>query len=236
MQNNIKISVAIATFNCAKTIKAAIDSIINQDYSNIELVIVDGLSTDGTIQIIEQYTDVKHKFIIEKDNGVYDAMNKALDVATGDFIIFLGSDDHFIANDVISKIVENIDNMNKVYYGNVVRSNPCDIYCGKFNKYKLAVKNISHQALFYPKCIYKEYKYNLRYKTMADYAYNIIIWNKIQFQHIKILTCYYQAGGLSVRLIDNTFNNDRRSLICQNLGILPYCCASIYHFLWNLMK
>ena len=236
MRNNIKISVAIATYNCEKTIKTAIESIIYQHYDNIKLVVVDELSTDGTTKIIEQYSKIPHKFVIEKDNGVYDAMNKALDVATGDFIIFLGADDHFISNDVVSGIVANIGDLDKVYYGNVVRSGSCDIYCGRFNKYKLAVKNISHQALFYPQCIYKKHKYELTYVNMADYAYNIKIWDTIEFKYIKTLTCYYQSGGLSEKIEDKTFNNDRRSLICSNIGFLPYYYSSIYHFFRNLIK
>ena len=99
----MKISIITVVWNNAKTIKDAINSVLNQSYKDVEYIVIDGASTDGTIEIVKSYGD-RIKFISEKDNGLYDAMNKGIWLATGDVVGILNSDD-FYASDKILQIV-----------------------------------------------------------------------------------------------------------------------------------
>ena len=182
----MKISIITVCFNSEATIENTLKSVGEQTYKDIEYIIIDGGSTDGTCGIIERYLPYITTFVSEPDNGIYDAMNKGLDRATGDYVLFLGSDDRLMDKDVIKNVVNKIStNKGDVFYGDVYREVRKDYYCGKFNRYKLAVKNISHQAIFYPIFIYKKNRYNTDYSVFADYYYNIHLL--ISLNYLKFL-------------------------------------------------
>jgi glycosyltransferase involved in cell wall biosynthesis len=103
---NMKISIITVCFNSAVTIEDAIKSILMQDYKDIEHIVVDGGSTDGTLEVLAKYQSRIAKCISEPDNGIYDAMNKGLKLATGDIIGFLNSDDFYVDKTVIRRIAE----------------------------------------------------------------------------------------------------------------------------------
>ena len=103
------ISIITAVYNGEKHLEQTIQSIINQTYHNIEYIIIDGGSTDGTLDIIEKYKDKLSYWISEKDEGISDAFNKGVKAANGDYINFQGDGDGFIADDVIEKVFHNID-------------------------------------------------------------------------------------------------------------------------------
>jgi len=104
--NNLKISIVTVCFNSQATIRDTIESVVNQTYPDIEYIIVDGASTDGTLSIIDEYKDRISTVVSEPDRGIYDAMNKGVALATGDFIGILNSDDIFVDNTVIEKLVQ----------------------------------------------------------------------------------------------------------------------------------
>lgn len=115
MSEKLKISIITVTFNAEQYIERAIKSVLLQDYANIEYVIIDGLSTDGTVSILEKYnTDIDY-WVSELDNGIYDAMNKAISVISGEFYIIMGADDILFPG-VISEIVNNYLISNQVDY------------------------------------------------------------------------------------------------------------------------
>lgn len=234
--NDLIISVVIVTFNCGTMVRETIDSFAHQTYRAKELIVIDGGSDAETLSILREYRNHINVLITEPDKGIYDAMNKGLDQSKGDFLIFMGSDDHFVSYDTLERVARHLTDQNTVYYGDVWRPLNNDIYCRKFYKYKLAVKNISHQAIFYPKSIYKEKKYNLKYKLMADYAYNIELWGKAEYQYIREPISFITQFGASSTGKDEVFENDRRMLVCKNLGAVPYLYALVYHFLRNLIK
>ena len=197
MKNYPKITVVIATFNCGSIIKNVLDSYICQSYSNKELIIIDGGSCEDTIKVIEEYQDYVSFFISEPDRGVYDAINKGLAHASGDFLIVMGSDDHFISSSVLSDVVNHMSDKDCVYYGDVYRNTRNDLYRGKFNKWLLACENICHQAIFYPRSIYNKNTYDLDFPIFADYIYNIRLWDKVDFRYIPVCVSYYNCSGLS---------------------------------------
>lgn len=194
-----KISVITVSYNAASTIEETILSVVNQRYDNTEYIIIDGKSTDETCDIISKYKDKIAYFISEPDKGIYDAMNKGLQKATGDFVIFLGADDHLMSYDVLSIVASKIQDDNSVYYGDVLRSHRNDLYCGKYYRYKIAVKNLCHQAVFYPRTVYTQYAYELQYKIFADYAYNLKLYDKVAFRYIPVTVSFFNNQGCSSR-------------------------------------
>ena len=231
-----KISVITVSYNAASTIEETILSVVNQRYDNTEYIIIDGKSTDGTCDIISKYKDRISCFVSEPDKGIYDAMNKGLQKATGDFVIFLGADDHLMSYDVLSIVASKIQDDNSVYYGNVLRNHRNDLYCGKYYRYKIAVKNLCHQAIFYPRAVYTQYAYELQYKIFADYAYNLKLYDKVAFRYIPVTVSYFNDQGCSSQVIDSKFEADRKSIIVSHVGYLPYIYSNIYHCLRNLIK
>jgi glycosyltransferase involved in cell wall biosynthesis len=232
----LKISVITVCYNSRSTIEETILSVINQTYSNVEYIIVDGASKDGTQQILEKYKDDISLVVSEPDNGVYDAMNKGLNLATGDFLMFLGSDDHLISYDTIKLFVDKIADRDKIYYGDVYRNESNDIYRGPINKYSLCMKNVCHQAIFYPKSIYKTYQYDERYKIYADYIYNLNMFPKIPFQYIHQTISFFNCYGLSGQKNDAYFQKNIYGVIYKNYGILGVVVRYVHEFLYECKK
>src|SRR5690606_4665890 len=103
------LSVITVVYNNVKDIERTILSVINQTYKNIEYIIIDGVSTDGTLDIIHQYSEKISHIVSEPDKGIYDAMNKGLSVATGDYVLFMNSGDEIYAHDTVEKVFTSSD-------------------------------------------------------------------------------------------------------------------------------
>jgi glycosyltransferase involved in cell wall biosynthesis len=170
-------SIVIPTFNSARTLQNALDSLYHQDMTDYEILIIDGQSRDNTLEIISKNAATKPsiKFLSEKDDGVYDAFNKGLQIASGEWMYFLGSDDHMHDSTVLRKVYEKIQKQPcDLIYGNVLFPNSKRPYDGPFSKEKLLRRNISHQAIFYKKNIFHRIGvFNTRYKIMADWEFNL---------------------------------------------------------------
>lgn len=219
------ISIIIVTYNAANYLQNAIDSVVNQTYKNIELIIIDGQSTDETVEIINKNKNKITFWKSEKDNGIYDAMNKAIKYCKGDFYLFLGADD--ILYNTLHEIVPSINNLNCLYYGNVYFEKDRTIYDGPFNTKKIVVQNICHQAILYPKIVFKKYQYQLKYKIRADHYLNLqcFVDKEIEFNYINKTLAQFSEGGASSLVIDHEFNKDRLPFIKQhfNFTIYNYC-------------
>lgn len=231
-----KITILTVCFNAESTIESTLISVISQTYQDLEYVIVDGGSSDGTLEKIKKYRNDKFVILSEPDKGIYDAINKGLKLASGDFLLVLGADDSLRNENVIQDVASCMEDADTVYYGNVYRSIKKDVYCGKYNSYKLAVKNISHQALFYPKSVFKNKEYKIEYRLFADYAYNIELWGSNKFKYIPIVVSNFSDDGSSATLKDEDFEMNRKTLICNNLGWSQYYYAEFYHWLRNIIK
>lgn len=120
MISNPKISIITVVFNAAQFIEQTIKSIINQSYNNIEYIIIDGKSTDGTVDIIKQYNNNIHHWISEPDNGIYEAMNKGLKRASGDFVIFINAGDMFYSDNTLKQIPFNKHPDADIFYGETI--------------------------------------------------------------------------------------------------------------------
>ena len=113
-------SVITITYNAAATLEETILSVISQTYHHVEYIIVDGASTDGTMQIVERYRNKINKMVSEPDKGLYDAMNKGIDLATGDYLVFLNAGDSFHADTTLQQMVHTIKGkeLPDILYGN----------------------------------------------------------------------------------------------------------------------
>jgi glycosyltransferase involved in cell wall biosynthesis len=190
--------------------------VVNQSYSDLELVVIDGGSTDGTLEVLNEYAGKITKLVSEQDSGIYDAMNKAREIAQGDWLIFLGCDDTLLGS--LDTIAMRLTDKSTVYYGNVVIRSGGRAYGGRFSKYRLMQANICHQAIFYPKTIYKTNSYSLKYRLLADYEYNLrLMGNGVKFEYMNIDVAIFNAAGASVAG-DPDFELDKLLIIRQNFG------------------
>jgi glycosyltransferase involved in cell wall biosynthesis len=225
------ISIITPVFNSAETIEKTILSVLNQEYKEIEHVFIDGLSTDTTPSIIQSYKNqYKHfRFISEKDNGIYDAMNKGLDLCTGDWIYFLGADDEFYHEHVLMELFEQGWFSNEqVVYGNVlIRGGVAwaednSVYDGPFNLEKLFTKNICHQSIFYPRSVIKEIgHYSDKYAVTADWDYNVHCFAKYKFAYTDKIISVFKGGGRSSGGGDRSFYEDMPGKVIEYFQLDP---------------
>lgn len=203
----MKISVIIACLNARNTIEDTFLSILNQTYKNIELVVIDGASKDETIEIINKYKDKISYFISEPDDGVYDAMNKGIKAAKGDFIVFLNANDVFYDNFVVEKVAKTlIENPEaKFLFGDVdyLSQDSQSSNVLKFdnikNDFSLAFNNICHQSIFYHKSLFERFGfYSEEFKIYSDWDFNIkcLVKNKVSAIYLPIVISKFQLGGI----------------------------------------
>lgn len=214
------ISIVIATFNSEEHIENCLNSIMAHSGINLEIIVIDGKSTDRTLDIIRAMGIPNLTLVSEKDKGIYDALNKGVRLAKGQYLYFLGSDDRLL--DGFSLLANELGAHNTVYYGN---SAPLDkLLSGKFTKYRLSKYCMNHQSIIYPAGVFKKYEYDLRYKVLADYALNIKVWGDKSFQkrYFPYTIAHYNMDGFSSRNKDVSFLEDRKKLIRKHLGLLTY--------------
>jgi glycosyltransferase involved in cell wall biosynthesis len=210
------ISIIIPVFNAGKTLQSTIESILGQSYENIELIIVDGESVDNTKDIITQYKKNIHIFICEKDNGIYDAMNKGINASNGDWLLFLGGDDVLYNSEILASIF--IDsNFEKIdfLYGDVLFKSNSLIYGGEKDYPTLLDSNICHQSIFYHKKIFETIgNYNLRYQVLADFDMNIRVFQNesIRKKYIPKIITLFNDKGTSNSVLDRYFYSDMLSV------------------------
>ncbi|WP_052158153.1 glycosyltransferase family 2 protein [Lacinutrix jangbogonensis] len=215
-------TIIIPTYNVEKLLPESLNSILEQNYNDYEVIIMDGLSKDNTAKLAQQYakTNPKIKVFSEKDSGIYDAMNKSIARAKGAYLFFLGSDDTFYNKDVLSNIYTEIKNTNAdVVYGSVCSTKYGSKYDGAFTYEKLTTKNIGHQAIFFSKSVFKEIgDFNLKYKALADWDHNIrwFFSSKIKSKYVDLIVANYAEGGFSDQYVDLVFNRDKSKILFKH--------------------
>ncbi len=220
------ITIVTVTYNAENVCERTLESILSQDYPQKELIVIDGKSTDNTCKIIEKFNNQIAKFISEEDNGIYDAMNKGLASANGDFVIFMNAGDRFISNTTISDAVKLFTSSDFLYYGNALYfSGNSDSFFkrgGNFSKYRLAATNICHQTIFYPRIFFKNEKFNTEFKLFSDWDYNMRAYKrKIFLKYIDLEIAYYDSTGVSITQSDLLFKKKVKGIIYKNLGLSP---------------
>lgn len=201
----MKVTVVTAVLNDAGHIEQTILSVISQTNIEIEYIIVDGGSKDGTLELIGKYKDKISLLISESDRGVYDAMNKGIEHSSGDFVYFLNSGDVLLNPSILSKIkLEELKERNAIIYGNVVVAygniealeKPRPFFNSKM---KFKGIGICHQSMFFPGKLIRNEKYDLSYNIAADYDLAYRLWRKgTEFLYKDITIAKYDWGkGIS---------------------------------------
>lgn len=202
------ISIITVVYNGVSTLRNTIISVINQSYSNIEYIIIDGGSKDGTLNLINEYRDYVSIFITEPDKGIYDAMNKGIDHANGEWIYFLNSDDEIFCRDTIIQVFENPNSLDyDVLYGNLVCENSLKeqfVYHSKPLKSMKYRMSFGHPACFIKSKILKAKKFSNEYRIAADYdlLLRIYLENKSKFYKVNCVVAKFSYGGISTTNLD----------------------------------
>lgn len=229
----MKVTIITATYNSAKTLKLNLDSVAKQLYHNIEHIIIDNASSDGTLELLKGYDHIA-RIISEKDAGIYDAMNKGIANATGDIIGILNSDDYLASEHTIANIVSKFKSSNaQATYGNLIyvdNKHPEKIkrvwISGGYNP-KLFYSGwmLPHPTFYVKREVYQQYGvYNDSFKYAADYEMilRLLLKHKINIAPMREVIVYMLAGGagnkdLGTRIKVNL--EDRRAW--QTVGLTP---------------
>lgn len=206
----MKVSIITVCYNSEKTIRDTIKSVLDQNYAEVEYIIVDGQSTDNTRKIIEDYRDKIHTIISEPDCGIYDAMNKGFRYSTGDVVGILNSDDFFANSQVISDVVQHFKSNLKTscVFGDVVFVDPDELlketrfYSSKgFKSWKLRFGWMPpHPATFLKRSVFEKVgEYALDYKISADYEFFVRVFmvHRVAYSRIDKVLVKMRTGGIS---------------------------------------
>lgn len=248
----MKISIITATYNSAQTLGQTIESVIRQTYPDIEYIVVDGASTDGTQQIVQRYESQlrgKMKWLSEKDGGIYDAMNKGIQMATGDIVGILNSDDYFTSNDIIEQMAsafrdESID----AVYGDIhfIRDgqpDKCIRYYSskKFSPIWLRFGFMPAHPSFYcrRKIFEKAGLYKTDYQIGSDYEMMVRLFMKhhIKARYLPIDFVTMRTGGTSTRNVRSRLQlikDDVRG--CRENGIYTNALMISVKFLYKIFE
>ena len=237
----MKVSIITTTFNSADTIKDTLDSVAQQTHANIEHVIIDSQSSDNTLEIVARYPHVS-KVICEKDKGIYYGMNKGLEIATGDIICFLNSDDWYAHKNVVRDVVKEFSNSDTdVIYGDLqyVDREKVEVikrtwHSGKFNRKKMFYGWMPpHPTFFVLKKVYdKVGGYNTIFRSAADYEImlRILVLHKFNAGYVPEILVKMRTGGFSNSTVNHRIKANSEDIQAWLInGLKP-------HFLFRYLK
>jgi glycosyltransferase involved in cell wall biosynthesis len=224
-----KITIITSTFNCKNDLLKTINSVKSQKYPNVQWIIIDGLSTDGTVDLIKQHNDIIDQYISEEDSGIYDAWNKSFKFINGDWVIFLGAGDSFFNEYSLQKFWKMVPENYKDYvilYGNVMMMNTDDSLRYISKKTNLEgfeygrTKLPNHQGVFQPSYLFNnKNKFDSSLKIAGDSKFMMKSLINGKYFHVNILVSKMQDLGVSNNINNVILANKEISLICKELKI-----------------
>lgn len=233
---DLKISLITVTYNAQKTLDRCIESVVSQNYTNIEYIIVDGASTDGTLQIVTRYNQYIDFFVSEQDSGIYDAMNKGIKMATGDIVGVLNADDVFTNDDILSNVALAFSEQHTdVLYGdlNYINHKGTLVRKWKAGKYRPGLFNWGwmppHPTFYCKRLLFDCYGlYDLQFGTAGDYELMLrfIHTNKAPVYYLQKVMVTMALGGVSNKNYRNriaAWRNDFSAMRKNNVTIAQLC-------------
>ncbi|MGE0078239.1 MAG: glycosyltransferase family 2 protein [Bacteroidales bacterium] len=222
----MKVSIVTVVYNGSLSIRTAIESVLNQTYGDIEYIVVDGASTDGTIDIVKSYGDRIHKFISEPDKGIYNAMNKGIRLASGEIVGILNSDDFFTRSDVIERVVNSFSNDIDAIFGDIqfVKPNKLDKIVRYYSSKHFSLKRFrfgfmpAHPSFYTRRHFFNEFGYyKEEYRIGADFELLLryLFDYKLRYKYLSFPFVTMRTGGIS--------NRNMKSNIILNKEILKAC-------------
>lgn len=248
MEKCPKVSVITVCLNSRKFLKYAIESVLEQTYSNIEYILIDGGSTDGSIDVFNKYKNKINKIVIEKDEGLFDAMNKGIKLAAGEIIYFLNSDDKLYDNKVIEKAVAAFNSHKEAdfIYGNVAVYDPgadtsyIEKYPEVVSKWLFIQKTIGHPATFFrSSCFSKVGYFDKNYKIASDYEWYLrsLYINKLKTVHINHIISIFRLGGISTNYSSRkAYFSERRAIQKKYFNVFELLCTIFLDRIKILLK
>jgi glycosyltransferase involved in cell wall biosynthesis len=224
-----KITIITVVRNGEQYIENTITSVLEQTYNNIEYIIIDGASTDGTVDIIRKYSDKLHYWISEKDTGIYDAMNKGVRASTGDWLLFINADDFLADKNAIQSSVPHLLNTpHKIAYGDIIYRYP-DGTDKKYGvewhdlkkRFREVAMYLAHQATFHASSLFKERLFDTSYKIAGDYDFLLCHLKNHDATHFPVTVAVMRTGGLSFTVSKIDLLADTRKAQIKN-GIYNY--------------
>jgi len=218
----MKISVITACYNSEKTIEETIRSVVKQTYKNIEYIIIDGASTDKTLDIVNKYKDSLSVVISEPDTGVYNAMNKGIKASSGELLFFLNADDVFINEKTVEKFAQEAQKTNSgLLLGNILMLNKYtgELYYEKqeiIDKIQLINSTVFHPATFFKREVFEKYGYyNENNKVVSDYEWYVNYFlNGGNYKYIDSPIAIFSLGeGLSSGCTHENLHKEERQTV-----------------------
>ena len=260
----ITFSIVTITYNADNVLGKTVDSVFSQTYPHVEHVIIDGASTDDTLQVAQDYMQRSYaasngheiRIVSEPDNGLYDAMNKGLRQVSGDYVLFLNAGDFFPDSEVLSNIARNVglegvsrEKLPVVLYGNtdivdndgrVLRHRrlqpPANLSWRSFRHGML----VCHQAFYARLDIAKTVPYDCRYRFSADVDWCIRIMKEAEIRHLPLLNLhlvvanYTEEGQSTIHHRESL--NERYQVMCHHYGMIPTIFMHLWFALRNIIK
>ncbi|RJL51964.1 glycosyltransferase family 2 protein [Pectobacterium carotovorum] len=230
-----KVSIVTVVYNNSQELQKTIDSVAGQSYENKEYIIIDGGSNDNTVNVILHNELTVNYWVSEPDRGIYDAMNKGCNAATGDYIIFMNSGDAFFSDDAISKVFSgNKSNADIIYADHWVLGSKRNDGLHKAKPLKSLKYGMicSHQSMFFRRSTLIKYPFSLEYGTAGDYECICRMYKSgVTFYRVEnVIVSYYQAGGVSDKKRIQSLCNSYRAY-CNNLN---FTFDVIVFYLWRI--
>lgn len=231
------ISIITVTFNSGKTLTSTFESVLSQDYENIELIVIDGLSSDDTISIIKEYElkfNGRLKWISEPDKGIYDAMNKGIQMATGDIIGILNSDDLLVDDNVLKDIVLAFDDKTDAICGNLYFVDANDVNrvvrVWKGSSYRSFAKgwHPAHPTFYAHRQVYEKYgTFDITFNVSADFELMLRLIEKyhICVKYVDRYMVKMRVGGESTGSIQNIIKGNKNIMKAfrkNNISVSPF--------------
>lgn len=203
--SEVLFSIVSVAYNCQKDVDKTIQSLLMQTYKNYEFVVIDGQSSDGTLQAINKYRDSFNniKIISEKDSGIYDAMNKGVRHSSGKYVFFLNFADTFYDENVLENLAVKMESNKDIYYGDIERSGNIVVQDGRFTLFNFIYLEgmVCHQSIFVKRELLNKYPFDLKYKICADRDFLIkASKNKCSVEYVHLPICHYDDNGESANL------------------------------------
>jgi len=225
-ENKPLITIVTVVYNGAEHLEKTMKSVIEQSYDNVEYIIIDGGSTDGTLEIIKRYKNEIDYWVSEADGGIYDAMNKGIALGNGEWINFMNEGDSFYNDEVLAFVASSDDGLSRgVIYGDSMK-----IYGGDRAIFKKCKPLISmdrelpfvHQCAFVKTSLAKQHPFDIYYKICADYDFFYRLYTEgVVFKYIKSTIAKYDMSGVSSNYLA-TYNEIREIEIFYSNGKSPY--------------
>lgn len=227
------VSVVVPTFNSQATLARALASLAAQTERDFEVIVSDGASRDDTLRIAQAHAPSLPSLHIDSrpDQGVYDAINRAIARARGQWVLVLGSDDRLHAPDTLARIVPALrDARADVVYGDVVVTGPSHLgvppggrYAGPMPLARLCTVNLCQQAIFYRRSLFDTLGgFRLDYRLWADWEFNLRAAFRAPMQWVDVVVADYATSGMSSAVKDSAFEDERLELVRRELASRPH--------------